>query len=236
MKFFFFTAGPSKPIHAGNMNYIPSGCSVTIMDVNDTSEMVYVRNCSPEYTEEFLGNVIKIHVAHLEASTFKLLANVNDMCVTKFKNDDLWYRAKVIKEIQPLTYLVRFVDFGIVEKVHWSLIREYNFEVCSEIPFNYRHPFKLNYISHWNANIKRYLINVSRNFHNIYKIMYNNFGEPVILQPPNNSVTLNEELRNLITIPNQTQIQFKPRECLIPQTEIMTLLQTYNLPGISDCS
>lgn len=198
--------------------------------------MVYVRNCSPEYKEKFLGNIIKVHVAHLDAPCFKRLAEVNDMCVTNFKADDIWYRGRVITKLEPMLYLVRFVDFGIVEKVQWSSIREYNFEVCGDIPFDYRHHFKLNYISHWNANIKRFLINITRNFHNIYKIMYNSIGEPVILQPPNSSRSLNEELRNLKTIPTQTQIEIMPRECLIPQTEIMTLLQTYNLPTISDMS
>lgn len=218
------------------MNYISSGSLVTIMDVNDTTEMVYVRNSSSEYTTQFLANVIRVHVAHLDSSRFHRLPNTKEMCATQYKEDDIWYRGKIIQEIEPLVYLVRFVDFGIVEKVHLSCLREYNYSECADIPFEYRQGFKLNFISHWNTNMKRFLMNVSRNFHNIYKIMYNHYGEPVILQPPNNSISLNEELRNLLSVPNQTQVQFNPRGCLIPQTDIMTLLQTYNLPSISDIS
>ncbi|KAL5292421.1 hypothetical protein ACFFRR_011315 [Megaselia abdita] len=236
-------AGPSKPTENNslstiNKGYIPSGSLVTIMDVNDTAEMVYVRESSVEYTEKFLGNIIKVHVAHLRAPPFCRLAKVYDMCATKFKEDDIWYRGRIIQELEPLVYLVRFVDFGIVEKVHWSSLREYNFKHGANIPYEYRHHFKLNFIPHWNTNIKRHLINVSRNFHNIYKIMYDNYGEPVILQPPNNFKSLNEELKSFLfnPVPTIALNQCKPRECLIPQTVIMTLLRSYDLPSISDIS
>lgn len=235
--FFSFKAEPKSHIVANevaNKNVIASGTPVTIMDVNETLEMVYVRCCSPEYTKQFLGNVLKIHVAHLKAPYFKDLAKVNDMCVARFKKDDIWYRGKIIKEVEPLLYLVRFVDFGTVEQVYWGEIRIYDFGACDEIPFVSQYNFKLKYIPYWSANIKRLLTNVSRNFYNKYNILYNHYGEPIILQPINNSISLNEELRTLQTISNQPLIQYNARDCLIPRTEIMTFLETIKLPSITD--
>uniref|UniRef100_T1GJQ6 Tudor domain-containing protein n=1 Tax=Megaselia scalaris TaxID=36166 RepID=T1GJQ6_MEGSC len=97
---------------------IPSGSKVTIMDVNQANDTVYVRGCSEKENEIFLENIFRVHIAHLNAKPFENFARINNMCVTQFKKDDIWYRARVIKIIETFTYLVRFVDFGAVEKVH----------------------------------------------------------------------------------------------------------------------
>lgn len=204
------------------------------MDVNQANDTVYVRGCSEKENEIFLENIFRVHIAHLNAKPFENFARINNMCVTQFKKDDIWYRARVIKIIETFTYLVRFVDFGAVEKVHLMDLRSYN-EEANSIPFTKKFSFKLEYLPFWNKTIKILLCNISRNFHNLYKIMYIP-GKPIILQSPNKLISLNKELSNILHNPNYVQVQMKPREYLIPQTEIYALRTKYNFRLISEMS
>lgn len=127
VKLFFHGQDLLMPAPQAAQNYIPqklninAKCEVTVSYVNDLSEF-YCQLANMKEQQNIISNILNTGYNFLPISLNECIPG-KPVCA-KFSEDNLWYRAKIVKVNHESDIEVFFVDFGNYDNINLSDVRK----------------------------------------------------------------------------------------------------------------